>query len=106
MYSIKEVTRSLLTKPTVCRVLLLCKLGIVVIGTFAILLLPFLSSSAQMYQIMHRVFPVARGIYEDKVGNAWFALSVFVKIRNILSLDRLVQLRFVGVHRDTPKTLN
>ena len=95
MHSIKDATRSLLTKPTVCRILLLCKLGIVVIGTFALLLSPFLSSSPQLFQIIHRVFPVARGIYEDKVGNAWFALSVFVKIRNILSLDRLVQLRFV-----------
>ncbi len=64
------------------------------IGTFALLLAPFLSSSAQVFQILHRVFPVARGIYEDKVGNAWFALSVLVKIRNILSLDQLVQLRF------------
>jgi alpha-1,3-glucosyltransferase len=36
----------------------------------------------QAAQIIHRVFPFARGLFEDKVANFWCALNVVVKLRN------------------------
>lgn len=34
----------------------------------------------QLTQIIHRVFPFARGLFEDKVANAWCALHTFYKL--------------------------
>ncbi|KAL2154877.1 hypothetical protein VTH82DRAFT_3553 [Thermothelomyces myriococcoides] len=35
----------------------------------------------QLVQIIHRIFPFARGLFEDKVANFWCALNVVVKIK-------------------------
>ncbi|KAJ5357470.1 hypothetical protein N7541_004628 [Penicillium brevicompactum] len=34
----------------------------------------------QLTQIVHRVFPFARGLFEDKVANAWCAIHTFYKL--------------------------
>ena len=36
----------------------------------------------QLVQMVHRVFPFARGLFEDKVANFWCALNVVHKIRD------------------------
>lgn len=33
-------------------------------------------------QVLHRVFPFSRGLFEDKVANFWCALNVVVKLRH------------------------
>jgi alpha-1,3-glucosyltransferase len=35
----------------------------------------------QLTQMIHRVFPFARGLFEDKVANFWCALNVIIKLR-------------------------
>jgi alpha-1,3-glucosyltransferase len=35
-----------------------------------------------LVQVLHRVFPFSRGLFEDKVANFWCALNVVLKIRN------------------------
>jgi alpha-1,3-glucosyltransferase len=35
----------------------------------------------QLAQMIHRVFPFARGLFEDKVANFWCALNVVIKLR-------------------------
>ncbi|KAJ0343836.1 hypothetical protein COL154_000964 [Colletotrichum chrysophilum] len=35
----------------------------------------------QLVQMVHRIFPFARGLFEDKVANFWCALNVVVKLR-------------------------
>ncbi|CAM1503038.1 Fc.00g078140.m01.CDS01 [Cosmosporella sp. VM-42] len=35
----------------------------------------------QMIQMVHRIFPFARGLFEDKVANFWCAANVVVKLR-------------------------
>lgn len=37
---------------------------------------------AQLVQMIHRVFPFARGIFEDKVANFWCAANLVVKLRH------------------------
>lgn len=36
----------------------------------------------QAAQVIYRVFPFARGLFEDKVANFWCALNVIIKLRN------------------------
>ncbi|KAI9178784.1 Glucosyltransferase-like protein [Blastocladiella emersonii ATCC 22665] len=64
-------------------------LGVTVIATFAVNLFPF---RYDLGQVAHRVFPVARGLYEDKVANVWCAISPVLKLRTLFTLDQLVQL--------------
>ncbi|KAK4162141.1 ALG6, ALG8 glycosyltransferase family-domain-containing protein [Cladorrhinum sp. PSN259] len=35
----------------------------------------------QLVQMIHRIFPFARGLFEDKVANFWCALNVILKIQ-------------------------
>ena len=35
----------------------------------------------QLVQMIHRVFPFARGLFEDKVANFWCAANVIIKLR-------------------------
>jgi hypothetical protein len=43
-------------------------------------------------QIVHRLFPVARGLYEDKVANWWCASSLLIKWPQLLPRETLVLL--------------
>ncbi len=36
---------------------------------------------AQMAQVVHRIFPFARGLFEDKVANFWCAANLVIKLR-------------------------
>lgn len=51
--------------------------------TFIILWAPFISDPKQIFQIIHRIFPLERGIFEDKVSNIWCLINVVYKLRNI-----------------------
>ncbi|AEO70328.1 glycosyltransferase family 57 protein [Thermothielavioides terrestris NRRL 8126] len=35
----------------------------------------------QLVQMVHRIFPFARGLFEDKVANFWCALNVVIKLK-------------------------
>uniref|UniRef100_A0A3Q2XIF2 Alpha-1,3-glucosyltransferase n=1 Tax=Hippocampus comes TaxID=109280 RepID=A0A3Q2XIF2_HIPCM len=67
--------------------LMLVKVAAAVLVTFALCWLPFLSDPAQTLQVLRRIFPVARGLFEDKVANTWCSLNILIKIRSILSTD-------------------
>ncbi|KAJ2587988.1 Glucosyltransferase-like protein [Coemansia sp. RSA 1722] len=71
---------------------LFIKLGFAVVATFGLMLLPWIQSPEQLTQILIRVFPVARGLYEDKVANVWCALNVVVKLRNMFETADLLRL--------------
>ena len=62
------------------------------ISTFTIGLFPFIYHET-ISQVFFRVFPVGRGLYEDKVANFWCTFSMIVKIRSILSMASLAKLR-------------
>ncbi|KAG0737925.1 hypothetical protein G6F57_012515 [Rhizopus arrhizus] len=72
--------------------LLFIQLGLAVLLSLGLLFLPWLGSLQDITQVVHRVFPVARGLYEDKVANVWCAINVVVKLRQILSLESTVRL--------------
>ncbi|XP_041861219.1 dolichyl pyrophosphate Man9GlcNAc2 alpha-1,3-glucosyltransferase [Melanotaenia boesemani] len=73
---------------------LLVRIGATVVVTFALCWLPFLSDPSQAVQVIRRIFPVARGLFEDKVANTWCSLNTLIKIRSILSGDSQLYLSF------------
>lgn len=76
-------------------VMSLAKIGVVVIATFIACLLPFLLQEqplAQLQQLATRVFPVARGLYEDKVANFWCSISPVFKLQNFAPQNVVVQV--------------
>lgn len=72
---------------------LLMRLGISVVLTILLLLTPFLHSFKDVQQVFTRIFPVGRGLYEDKVANIWCALGPILRLKEKLSQPDLVRLR-------------
>jgi alpha-1,3-glucosyltransferase len=64
------------------------KVGITVVLTFALCWFPFISSAGD---VLTRMFPFNRGLFEDKVANFWCSVSVLVKVRDIFSRVALVR---------------
>lgn len=70
-------------------------LGLVTLATFGLVFTPFLSPS-QLSQSLHRIFPFARGLFEDKVANFWCTLNLVVKLRNQFSIQTLARLSLLA----------
>lgn len=58
-------------------------LGFVVVGTFLLCWAPFLTDLQLFQSVISRLFPINRGIYEDKVASFWCSLSVLFKVKNM-----------------------
>ncbi|XP_018409346.1 PREDICTED: dolichyl pyrophosphate Man9GlcNAc2 alpha-1,3-glucosyltransferase [Nanorana parkeri] len=74
--------------------LYLLKIGATVVGTFALCWMPFLTDGEQIFQVLRRLFPVGRGLFEDKVANVWCSLSVLFKIKTVLSAENQLHISF------------
>eukprot|EP01031_Cornospumella_fuschlensis_P039071 gene39071-47533_t len=77
----------------------LCVIGLTVVASFAALWLPFCVFHAadetclsSLGHVLGRQFPFSRGIFEDKVANIWYALSVVVDYRRFVALPQLISL--------------
>ncbi|XP_019356725.1 PREDICTED: dolichyl pyrophosphate Man9GlcNAc2 alpha-1,3-glucosyltransferase [Gavialis gangeticus] len=73
---------------------LLIKIAVTVVAAFAMCWLPFCTEAEQILQVLRRLFPIDRGLFEDKVANVWCSLSVLIKIKNILSPQTQLKLSF------------
>lgn len=47
---------------------------------------------ATIIQAIHRIFPLARGLFEDKVANFWCAANVLIKFRNLAPVTTLAKV--------------
>ncbi|KAJ3280535.1 Glucosyltransferase-like protein, partial [Borealophlyctis nickersoniae] len=72
--------------------LLFFRLGLSVVITFGVCLIPLLGSVDDVLQIFRRIFPVHRGLWEDKVSNVWCALNIAIKLRQLAELQTLLYL--------------
>lgn len=72
---------------------LFLKLAVCTSLTFLVLFAPFLRPfpRAPLYAL-HRIFPVARGIFEDKVANFWCASNVVIKWRHFFAPTGMARL--------------
>ena len=73
-------------------------IGSAVIITMIVCWAPFLGSIDDCMHVVRRIFPVQRGLFEDKVANFWCAVSPFIKFRNIFSQANLVKTSFVPLY--------
>lgn len=45
-----------------------------------------------LLQVIHRIFPIYRGIFEDKVSNVWCIVNVFMKIKENFSNEEMAKI--------------
>lgn len=84
--------KSFQEKSWISRIFSIAKLGIVVIVTFILCWLPFLTGLPVILQVLHRLFPFARGLFEDKVANIWCSISVLIKVKRVLTQTQIIKL--------------
>ncbi|KAG1708292.1 hypothetical protein DVH05_024972 [Phytophthora capsici] len=88
-------------------ILHLAKLSIAVIATFALMWFPFCAypstnetCQSTMVQVVHRIFPFGRGLFEDKVANFWciadFALKIRRHVTPTLQMRLCTAMTFIG----------
>ncbi|NWU89186.1 ALG6 glucosyltransferase, partial [Upupa epops] len=76
---------------------LLIKIAATVVLSFAVCWLPFCTDMEQIMQVLRRLFPIDRGLFEacmDKVANIWCSLSILIKIKNVMSPQTQLKLSF------------
>jgi alpha-1,3-glucosyltransferase len=67
-------------------------LGVVVVLSLGVAWAPFLQSPALAAQTLHRLVPIARGLFEDKVANFWCTVSPLVKFHQLLEPHAMLAL--------------
>ncbi|KAD2805719.1 hypothetical protein E3N88_39096 [Mikania micrantha] len=65
------------------------KLGMIVIGTFALVWWPYLHSRVAVLEVLSRLAPFERGLYEDYVANFWCTTSVLIKWKRLFTTQSL-----------------
>ncbi|XP_062437496.1 dolichyl pyrophosphate Man9GlcNAc2 alpha-1,3-glucosyltransferase isoform X1 [Rhea pennata] len=72
--------------------ILLIKIAGTVVVSFAVCWLPFCTDVEQIMQVLRRLFPIDRGLFEDKVANIWCSLSILIKIKSVVAPQTQLQL--------------
>ncbi|XP_059054835.1 dolichyl pyrophosphate Man9GlcNAc2 alpha-1,3-glucosyltransferase [Achroia grisella] len=72
------------------------KLAVAVITCFILIWFPFTKSWKDIFQVVHRVFPLKRGVFEDKVSNVWCFINVFVKLKTVYTNEDMAQMCLVS----------
>uniref|UniRef100_A0A336LPP7 dolichyl-P-Glc:Man9GlcNAc2-PP-dolichol alpha-1,3-glucosyltransferase n=1 Tax=Culicoides sonorensis TaxID=179676 RepID=A0A336LPP7_CULSO len=71
-------------------VLNLIKIGSTVIVTFGLIWSPWLRLGYKdTMQVLSRLFPIYRGVFEDKVSNVWCIVNVFYKIKTHFTNEQM-----------------
>ncbi|KAJ9515807.1 hypothetical protein QJQ45_008647 [Haematococcus lacustris] len=68
------------------------RLGLVVVLSFALIWSPWLTSVKDASQVVARIFPLRRGLFEDYVANWWCASSVVFKWKQLIPAVLQVRL--------------
>ncbi|RWS22654.1 dolichyl pyrophosphate Man9GlcNAc2 alpha-1:3-glucosyltransferase-like protein [Leptotrombidium deliense] len=76
---------------------MLSAISLTVIVTFYVIWLPFTGDSETFMQVVRRLFPFDRGLYEDKVANIWCSMEVILKLKQLLSFKTLGYIRHPSI---------
>ncbi|RNA16519.1 dolichyl pyrophosphate Man9 c2 alpha-1-3-glucosyltransferase, partial [Brachionus plicatilis] len=75
---------------------MLAIIGSTVIVTFTVLWSPFIYEGFDsVIQVLIRIFPINRGLFEDKVANFWCSLSPFIKVKEHFSAESLAKISLI-----------
>eukprot|EP01064_Diplonema_japonicum_P001445 TRINITY_DN10931_c0_g1_i1.p1 TRINITY_DN10931_c0_g1~~TRINITY_DN10931_c0_g1_i1.p1 ORF type:complete len:513 (+),score=67.75 TRINITY_DN10931_c0_g1_i1:636-2174(+) len=66
--------------------------GLVVVATVCLIFYPWLGDIEGAGHVVHRMFPFARGVFEDKVANVWCTLSLVVKLQKMLEVETMLKV--------------
>ncbi|XP_034946557.1 probable dolichyl pyrophosphate Man9GlcNAc2 alpha-1,3-glucosyltransferase [Chelonus insularis] len=69
-------------------VMILLEVSLTVIITFIIIWLPFLRNYS-FVDVFTRLFPISRGVFEDKVSNVWCAINIVIKLKSLFDNHQL-----------------
>ncbi|CAI7911911.1 unnamed protein product, partial [Closterium sp. NIES-53] len=72
--------------------LMFLSLAATVLLSFAACWWPFLHSTDSILQVLSRLFPLGRGLYEDHVANFWCATSPLIKWKRLFSTPLLARM--------------
>ncbi|XP_017872927.1 PREDICTED: probable dolichyl pyrophosphate Man9GlcNAc2 alpha-1,3-glucosyltransferase, partial [Drosophila arizonae] len=72
----------------------LTKVATIVLFTFVVLWYPWLSSIDSAAEVFHRLFPLGRGVFEDKVANVWCSINIVYKLRKYISNHKMALICF------------
>ena len=67
---------------------------IITLITNSVIYLPWLKAQ-KLNDVFSRIFPVQRGIFEDKVATFWCILNIFYKLNKNFNNNNLIKLAFV-----------
>lgn len=84
-------SRNLRMKPFWKGILNILLVGVIVLFNIGLVFSPYLGDPGTMLQVLHRIFPFQRGVFEDKVANFWYFLSVFYKFRTVYPQEYLLK---------------
>lgn len=70
----------------------LTTISFVVLASFCAIWLPFLRNRDSFVGVVVRLFPFARGVFEDKVANVWCAINVIYKLRETFTNAELAKI--------------
>eukprot|EP01080_Neovahlkampfia_damariscottae_P001594 gene1594-12719_t len=76
------------------KILKIIKIGCIVILTFSILWFPFFNAGV-VKNVFIRIFPVQRGLFEDKVATFWCTISTFFKFQKYFNLNDLFKISLI-----------
>lgn len=68
------------------------RLAVAVISCFIIIWFPLMDSWETVEQVVTRLFPLKRGVFEDKVSNVWCFINVFYKLKLRYSNEAMAKL--------------
>ncbi|XP_044010013.1 probable dolichyl pyrophosphate Man9GlcNAc2 alpha-1,3-glucosyltransferase [Aphidius gifuensis] len=86
---------------------ILSSVGLTVLATFALIWSPFIYKWPSCIDVLIRLFPFGRGVFEDKVANIWCAINVVVKLKNLFDHMQLAKICLAAtVITSLPSCLN
>lgn len=83
-YLISRMTRILRAHGLSSAMWFATKILTAISATTAACFAPWALESVKMTHILHRLFPVGRGLYEDKVANVWCSISIILKLHEYM----------------------
>lgn len=84
------------TKSWIQCIYMLTRVSFAVLLTFYIMWIPFLRNRDLFFSAVLRLFPFARGVFEDKVANIWCAINTVHKLRGIFTNLQLAKVCLIA----------